>query len=110
MLLRPLEKEGNVSIAFGRLVCMSVFSNACWRGQSAESGSIAGTIVDSPGTAMPDVKVTLTNPARELSRPKTNLTFDTIALRLRSVGLAESTVGGIYVSRSRYGVVRMFNI
>lgn len=39
-----------------------------------------------------------------------DLTFDTIALRLRSVGLAESTVGVIRAFRCRYSVVRVFNI
>jgi len=35
-------------------------------GQAAESGSIVGTVVDPSGTAIPDVKVTLTSPALQV--------------------------------------------
>jgi hypothetical protein len=46
-------------------VCLLFRAPAVW-GQSAESGSIVGTVVDSSGTAMPEVKVTLTSPALQV--------------------------------------------
>jgi hypothetical protein len=53
---------------FGALcVCLLFRTSAVW-GQAAESGSIVGTVVDSSGTSMPDVKITLTSPALQVAQ------------------------------------------
>ena len=43
-----------------------LFRAPALRGQAAESGSIVGTVVDSSGTGMPEVKVTLSSPALQV--------------------------------------------
>ena len=48
-------------------VCL-LFRAPALRGQAAESGSIVGTVVDSSGTSMPEVKVTLTSPALQVQQ------------------------------------------
>jgi hypothetical protein len=53
------------SLLVASCVCL-LFRAPAMRGQSAESGSIVGTVVDSSGTAMAEVKVTLTSPALQV--------------------------------------------
>src|SRR5579864_2195780 len=53
------------SLLIASCLCLLLRAPAVW-GQAAESGSIVGTVVDSSGTAMPDVKVTLTSPALQV--------------------------------------------
>ena len=48
-------------------VCFILLAPGLW-GQAAESASIVGTVVDSSGTAMPNVKVTLTSPALQVAQ------------------------------------------
>src|ERR1700682_1785920 len=47
--------------------CLLLRAPAVW-GQSAESGSILGTVLDSSGTAMPDVRVPLASPALQVQQ------------------------------------------
>jgi hypothetical protein len=55
------------------LMCLFLGAPNVW-GQAAESGGIVGTVVDSSGTPMPDVKVTLTSPALQV--PQLTTTTD----------------------------------
>jgi len=55
------------SLLIATCACL-LFRAPALRGQAAESGSIVGTVVDSSGTAMPEVKVTLSSPALQVQQ------------------------------------------